>query len=865
MRSERSSTVFRSARFTRSAAVILAIGVALSSRALADDGPIYHPDCNDPDAHEIACLEPTPEIIQHAHDNGYEYYIGHAEPTVLFFSTAGLSGNNMRWKFQLPATDPAPMQDGSSVANFELYIAFWMGLALCDPNSKPYGPCVANSDANDPSTAGAAFLELQFFPPGISGSNTQWSALLHINTLQDRNSTQINNCNEPTTAARITTNGNPAGPRLFMSNGDTIVVTIQDTSSGMQATVNDQTSASTGTMVASGANGFLHNANLTDCTTTAFDFHPMYATASPGQTVPWASLHPNVSFDFEIGHYELCGDAACATLPDGGDADSAPGTCSKTTSQTCNSDSNCPSGETCSNGCTTRRGIGGCFGSDNDKDGICYNANWPDGTPAHPASLILGSADDKGVGPLSTSTTSPGDYDEGYKTIAFRTTESTSTTFYPFWSQAGTGSACKFNFGNDIPSMTTDDFGKAAQYGTSRDNPCMPGTPPVAICQNVTVPTDANVCTAASASIDNGSNDADGDPVTLSPSPAGPYALGTTGVTLTVTEPEGMSSTCSANVTVVDTQPPSISCPSPVAECTGPSGAVVTFSAAVSDNCPGVTDLGCVPPSGSTFPLGPTPITCSVRDGSGNTSSCASTVVVQDTIPPTITASLSPDTLWPPNHKMVDIAATVAVTDICDAHPTFVLTSVVSSEPDNGLGDGDTANDIQGAILGTPDVFFQLRSERSGGGPGRTYTAVYTGSDHSGNSSTASDTVDVPKDAPGHASGGKGFAATGTQLDPRAISFQLVILSGVGADPSGIVATAQIGTTAGTIAPSRVLRYDANHDGIADTVFEFAVKDALALQLKSGPGNPLAYRYVTQDGVGYLVPNIFALGMPITP
>jgi hypothetical protein len=40
-----------------------------------------------------------------------------------------------------------------------------------------------------------------------------------------------------------------------------------------------------------------------------------------------------------------------------------------------------------------------------------------------------------------------------------------------------------------------------------------------------------------------------------------------------------------------------------VAECTSPSGAIVTFAAMFSDNCPGVTD-SCTPPSGSQFPLG---------------------------------------------------------------------------------------------------------------------------------------------------------------------------------------------------------------------------------------------------------------------
>lgn len=701
--------------------------LAISPSAFGVTRASYIPDCNDPDAHDIGCLEPTKALIQQAHASGYPYYIGHDEPTAEFFSTQGTSGYNMQWKFQLPATDPAPAQDGSSVANFELYPALWMGLALCDGNSYPYGPCNPRSDTNNPATAGAAFMELQFYPPGSTSgpthfnpgscSTTQWCADLHINTYQDKTDVQKMTCLEPTTHAFITTDGTPGGPRLLMNNGDTILVTIHDTLNGVQTDVTDLTTGATGSMVASGANGFVHNANQTDCTTTAFDFHAMYATASPGQVVPWATLKPNVSFDFEIGHWELCGDSSCSTLPDGGDADDTR--------------------------CGTVRGVGGCIsnGGDLDRDGLCYQADWPDGTAAHPSSVILGSADDRGVGPLSTSTTSTSDYDEGYPTITFATTQGTSGAFFPFFSQAGTGSSCRFNFGNDIPGTTTNDFGKAAQYGTTINNPCMPGTPPVAKCKDVTVNTDLNLC-SANASIDNGSFDADGDPVTLSQSPAGPYPLGTTPVTLTVTEPEGLSNSCTANVTVVDQQPPSISCPSPVAECTGPGGAVVTYKPTVSDNCPGVT-YGCTPPSGSIFPLGTTPFQCVATDSSGNTNSCNSVVKVVDTTPPVISSvSASPNVLWPPNHKMVPVTVAVSASDVCSPTVTCKITSVTSNEPLVGPGSGHTAPDWQ--ITG--DLSVNLRAERAGSGNGRIYTLNVQCTDASGNSATKTVTVDVPHD-----------------------------------------------------------------------------------------------------------------------
>jgi hypothetical protein len=87
------------------------------------------------------------------------------------------------------------------------------------------------------------------------------------------------------------------------------------------------------------------------------------------------------------------------------------------------------------------------------------------------------------------------------------------------------------------------------------------------------------------------------------------------------------------------------------------------------------------------------------------------------------------------------------VDDICDPHPTFVLTSITSNEPDNGLGDGDTPGDIQGADFGTADTSFKLRAERSGNLTGRVYTIVYTASDKSGNTSTATVRVLVPHNA----------------------------------------------------------------------------------------------------------------------
>ena len=113
---------------------------------------------------------------------------------------------------------------------------------------------------------------------------------------------------------------------------------------------------------------------------------------------------------------------------------------------------------------------------------------------------------------------------------------------------------------------------------------------------------------------------------------------------------------------------------------------------------------------------------------------------VCDEIPPTLEISVTPDMLWPPNHKYVDVMATVNVSDNFDPNPTVTLVSVTSNEPDNGLDDGDTPNDI--VIIG--DNAFQLRAERSGIGEGRIYTITYEATDACGNSTVATATVTVP-------------------------------------------------------------------------------------------------------------------------
>jgi N-acetylneuraminic acid mutarotase len=123
------------------------------------------------------------------------------------------------------------------------------------------------------------------------------------------------------------------------------------------------------------------------------------------------------------------------------------------------------------------------------------------------------------------------------------------------------------------------------------------------------------------------------------PSAGTMVGVGTQTVTVTFTDAAGNSNQCAFTLNVVDNTAPTINCPATkTVECAGPTGAAATFAATASDNCDTNPSAVCNPPSGSVFPKGSTPVTCSATDASGNSSSsCSFTVTVADTTPPTVT------------------------------------------------------------------------------------------------------------------------------------------------------------------------------------------------------------------------------------
>jgi hypothetical protein len=207
------------------------------------------------------------------------------------------------------------------------------------------------------------------------------------------------------------------------------------------------------------------------------------------------------------------------------------------------------------------------------------------------------------------------------------------------------------------------------------------------------------------------------------------------------------------------------------AECDSPQGAAVTLDGSAStdpNSTPGTDDsitahdwfedygapderlLGSGQVLAVPLSVGSHEITLKVTNRFGETDTDELIVQVTDSVAPHLSVSLSPTTLWPPNHRMVEVDAVLSAEDLCGP-PDVLLASVSSSEPDNavGTGDGDTVNDIQAADVGTPDFEFSLRAERSGSGDGRTYTVTYTAADSAGNESSAMAIVDVPHDQGG--------------------------------------------------------------------------------------------------------------------
>jgi hypothetical protein len=189
----------------------------------------------------------------------------------------------------------------------------------------------------------------------------------------------------------------------------------------------------------------------------------------------------------------------------------------------------------------------------------------------------------------------------------------------------------------------------------------------------------------ASMSLDgSGSSDPNGDALTylwegpfegspvgsVMPSVVFPTPTGFKIVSLTVDD--GLETDqCDAEVTVVDTLPPTINEPGDVvAECAAPEGTPVDLgTATASDSCdPDPVITNNAPP---LFPLGDTEVLWTVTDDDENQASATQSVSVVDTTPPEIACNAVSE-ITPPD---APISFTASATDQCSGPLTAEITS----------------------------------------------------------------------------------------------------------------------------------------------------------------------------------------------
>jgi hypothetical protein len=224
------------------------------------------------------------------------------------------------------------------------------------------------------------------------------------------------------------------------------------------------------------------------------------------------------------------------------------------------------------------------------------------------------------------------------------------------------------------------------------------------------------------------------------------FNLGTHVVMLNATDMGGNTGTDTVTVTVVDTIPPEVDAGPDV---TVEAGFPATIHGSATDICSTEFDfvwsedgvvLGTDQDLTYTFNLGTHVVMLNATDMGGNTGTDTVVVTAVDTTPPEISVTVTPNILWPPNHKYADVEVTVTAFDVVDPSPTVTFVSMTSNEPENGKGDGNTSNDM----MKTGDFAFKLRAERSGTGSGRVYTITYKATDASGNYAMGSVTIEVP-------------------------------------------------------------------------------------------------------------------------
>ena len=165
---------------------------------------------------------------------------------------------------------------------------------------------------------------------------------------------------------------------------------------------------------------------------------------------------------------------------------------------------------------------------------------------------------------------------------------------------------------------------------------------------------------------------------------------GTYSVDCTATDPAGNSRIVDDLFTVAinDVTAPQISTPGDLTRpAVDSAGAAVTFSVTATDAADPAPTLSCSPASGGVFPLGPTTVTCSASDASGNQSEATFIVTLSDqeapafTVVPPAPVRLSADASG---------VATLIFEDVVEATDNVDDVALVSCRTDTGFVSGNS-------------------------------------------------------------------------------------------------------------------------------------------------------------------------------
>jgi hypothetical protein len=206
-----------------------------------------------------------------------------------------------------------------------------------------------------------------------------------------------------------------------------------------------------------------------------------------------------------------------------------------------------------------------------------------------------------------------------------------------------------------------------------------------------------------------------------------------------------------------DTTPPATTASAtPGANAAGWNNTPVTVTLSATDNTGGsgvkevhyalsgaTADSQVVPGASATVTIsaeGTTALSYFAVDNAGKQEAAKTlTVRIDETAPSLTGLPAAGCTLWPPDHRLVQVASVTAADG--GAGVAGLTLAATSNEPETGTGEGDIAPDVivTGGVV-------QLRAERTGKGAGRVYTITARAIDQAGNVAAETATCVVPHD-----------------------------------------------------------------------------------------------------------------------